>query len=246
VLAWVAARELGGHHWPGLGSPHVVAITAVAGAALGLTRARWLTRAAGALSAALLLAVSYLLPIPRLATGWQRADTLPRLEVVVALSADVRWDGVPDARGQIRLLRAYELLGAGHARRLVITRVAPPRPSTLAAVRTQLARLGLNCPVEEVGPVTNTHDEALAVAALARKRGWKRILLVSEPLHLRRAAAVFEAAGLTPYCAPSPPHSYNPTTLNAPTTRWALFGELLHETIGYMVYRRRGWIRDDW
>jgi uncharacterized SAM-binding protein YcdF (DUF218 family) len=250
VLLWVAGLQLGIGAAPGLSVPPMVALAAIAGGILGLTRARWLLRATGAVLAAGLLAVAYLIPVPEMARAWARVDGPLRpdqgspLPAAVVLSAAVRSDGTPGDRAQLRLLRAYELLGAGAARRLVITRVAPPVPSTLAAVRGQMAHLGLSAPVEEVGPARNTHDEALAVAALARRRGWKAILLVSDPIHLRRAAAVFAAAGLTPLCAPSQPYGYDLISPASPASRWSLFREWLREYGGYQVYRWRGWIHE--
>jgi len=180
---------------------------------------------------------------PRRPLALSPSRVLSPLPAVVALSASVHPDGRPDDQAQLRLIRAYELLGEAKARRLIVTRIAPPVPSTLAAVRDQLARLGLDCPVEEVGPVRNTRDEALAVAALARHRGWKEILLVSDPMHLRRAGAVFSAAGLTPYCVPSEPYGYDLSSPNSPAGRWNLFRALLWEYVGYQVYRWRGWIQ---
>jgi uncharacterized SAM-binding protein YcdF (DUF218 family) len=244
ALVWLAARDVGIGLVPAVNHTHVLALWALVGLCIGLTPARWLLRVAGITLAALLLAIGYVIPVGDLARGWERIETLPRLEAVVSLSTEVRQDATPNARAQIRLLRAYELLKSGHARRLIITRISPPAASTLPAVRAQMTRLGLAYPVEEVGPARNTREEAQAVAELGRRRGWKRVLLVTDPLHLRRAEAVFAAAGLDAYCAPSQPFDYDPAELDAPGTRWIVFREWLREYVGYQVYLRRGWIRD--
>ncbi len=49
--------------------------------------------------------------------------------------------------------------------------------------------------------VANTWDEARAVAAEMKQRGWKRVLLVTSSWHLPRAARLFRAAGVefTPF-----------------------------------------------
>jgi uncharacterized SAM-binding protein YcdF (DUF218 family) len=44
--------------------------------------------------------------------------------------------------------------------------------------------------------VGNTADEARAVAALMRERGWKKIILVTSSWHMRRAARSFRKAGV--------------------------------------------------
>jgi uncharacterized SAM-binding protein YcdF (DUF218 family) len=126
---------------------------------------------------------------------------------------------------------------------MLLTRLPPPKPSALGAVRAQMARLRLEYPVEEVeGVVRNTRDEALGVSRLARERGWREVILVSDASHLRRAGAVFEKAGLRALCTPCPERNYDLTTLNDPGERLHAFQQWLWETIGYEVYRLRGWI----
>jgi uncharacterized SAM-binding protein YcdF (DUF218 family) len=46
------------------------------------------------------------------------------------------------------------------------------------------------------GEVGNTADEARAVAALMRQRGWSRIILVTSAWHMPRAARIFRKAGV--------------------------------------------------
>ncbi|MBN2575123.1 MAG: YdcF family protein [Deltaproteobacteria bacterium] len=46
------------------------------------------------------------------------------------------------------------------------------------------------------GEVGNTVDEARAVAALVRERGWRKIILVTSAWHLRRAARTFRKASV--------------------------------------------------
>jgi uncharacterized SAM-binding protein YcdF (DUF218 family) len=44
--------------------------------------------------------------------------------------------------------------------------------------------------------VGNTADEARAVAALMRERGWRKIILVTSAWHMPRAARLFRKAGV--------------------------------------------------
>ncbi|MBE0658986.1 MAG: YdcF family protein [Bryobacteraceae bacterium] len=48
------------------------------------------------------------------------------------------------------------------------------------------------------GPVLNTEDEARAMAAIARARGWTRLGLVTSAFHMRRAMLQFSSHGIGP------------------------------------------------
>lgn len=53
---------------------------------------------------------------------------------------------------------------------------------------------------------TSTRDNALNSAAIARQRGWRRVVLITSSLHLPRAARLFEREGLQvlPMSPPEP------------------------------------------
>src|SRR5262249_4919651 len=132
-----------------------------------------------------------------------RADPLRTAPAVVVLAADSQLEGrALSGASQERLLRAYELLRHGCAPLMVLTRLAPHSAAYRLQVEAQLASLGFEFDVAEVGPVRNTRDEAVVVAALARERGWKEVILVTHPWHMRRAAAAFEQEGLPVICTP--------------------------------------------
>lgn len=215
----------------------------VAGAALALTRARVLLWITGAAICTATLGVAYTPVVrPLLRSVTLPPDRLAHADAVVVLSSGIQDSGnlTPDA--QSRLLRGYEILRAGLAPRLVLTRLPSSYPSYRPAVQRQMLALGLRYPIEEAGPVRNTHDEALAVARLARERGWPRVILVSEPAHMRRASAVFRKAGLPVLRAPCVEETYDAESLSTPFDRLRAFDDWLHEVIGYQVYRMRGWI----
>jgi uncharacterized SAM-binding protein YcdF (DUF218 family) len=242
VLLWSGARDLGIRGLPGGANPYLLVLAGMLGSLVALTRARRLLWAAGAAECFTLLAISFTPLVPTLMRAWVRSDPLQPAQAVVSLSADIYPDGTLDEHAQLRVLHAYELLGAGAAPRLVLTRIAPPRPSSVPMVRRQMRLLGLHCPIDEVGPTHNTHDEALAVARLVRLRGWKRVILVSDPVHLRRAGAVFAHAGVNVCCSPGLSTGYNAHQLAAPGDRLAAFRDWLREWLGYHIYRWRGWI----
>jgi uncharacterized SAM-binding protein YcdF (DUF218 family) len=88
----------------------------------------------------------------------------------------------------------------------------------------------------------NTHDEALAVAKLVHQRGWDRIILVTDSWHMRRAAAVFQKAGVKVICSPCQERLYDLEKLEDPQDRLEAFRDWLHEEVGFEWYRLRGWI----
>jgi hypothetical protein len=243
VLLWLAGREVGLRVIPLMSLAHTWVVFGLLGAWLALTRSRWLLWAAGAAECLILMVIGYTPLMPAIMQHWVRSDPLQRADAVVALSANVYPDGAPDDHAQLRLFHAYELLGLGEAPRLVITRIIPPCPTTLPAVRRQVQDLGLHVPVEEVGPGDSTHDEAVAVGRLARRLGWKRVIVVTEPAHTRRAGAVFEGAGLSAICSPSETIGYHVEKLTPGIDRLNAFRDWVHEIVGYQIYRWRGWIR---
>ena len=108
--------------------------------------------------------------------------------------------------------------------------------------RDLMRSLGIHADLIAVGPVDNTRDEAQHVARLCRERGWRRILLVTSPLHSRRASATFEHEGLEVIASPCTETRYNIETLGAPSDRLMAFGSVAHERLGLWVYAHRGWV----
>jgi uncharacterized SAM-binding protein YcdF (DUF218 family) len=86
----------------------------------------------------------------------------------------------------------------------------------------------------------STYQNARFVAALAEPRGWKRILLVSSPYHMRRALLTFSKQAPELEVLPIPADSAFYAHRRG-TDVSQLLG-LLHEYIGILEYWRRGWI----
>ncbi len=221
----------------------VLVVPAILGAVIALTRARPGLYITAALMLLALLTVGYTPLVAHLMPSLERKDILQPSPAVVVLSASVEKDHSLTDRAQARILQGYKLLRQGYAQHLVLTHATVPFGSEEPAVRAQMQWLGLDYPIEVTGPVDNTHDEALAVAALAHRHGWNRVILVTHPWHMRRAAAVFETAGVPVLCAPCVEGKYDLDWLQSPSDRYDAFSDWLHEAIGYEVYRWRGWIR---
>lgn len=208
---------------------------------LVLSRLRWIPWAAAAVVAGTWTVVSYTPLMAHVIPGLLRQDSLPRLEAVVVLSSDIQRDGDLTVQAQQRLIHGFGLVRQGFGKRLVLTRL-PRKLSYVPAVEKQCRELGISLPVEETAEVNNTHDEALQIRELARRRGWPAVILVSDPTHMRRAAATFEKAGVKVYCSPCVEEAYDVDDLTKPGDRLDAFRSWFHEVIGYEVYRMRGWI----
>jgi uncharacterized SAM-binding protein YcdF (DUF218 family) len=219
--------------------PLICTFSGVLLASFGALRLLWSLDAAAGL---LLLVIGYTPIMHYLVHHDTRIDSLAPAPAVVVLAGNGRTDGELSSQPLDRILRGYEILHAGYAPLLVLTRSENESDSWTSIVRRQMTALGFSYPIETVGPVADTHDEALAVAALARKNHWTKIILVTSPWHMRRAAAVFESAGLSVICAPSLERRYNYPEVPSPDDRFQAVGDWAHEQLGYLVYQMRGWI----
>lgn len=239
-----AARDL---HLQGVvsywGDPvPLVALSGVAGALVWSTRLRSLL-AAAAVVVALLWSAAAFTPLSRSMTqGLVRREAPQPADAVFVLASHLQKDGEPTAAAMTRLLRGLELLAEGRAPRLIVSELHPPTPSYAAYARALMARLGLRQEVLAIGPVGRTHEEAVALAALCRERGWKRILVVTSPTHSLRASAAVERQGLEVVSLPAIETRFDLETQERGDERLEAFGAALHEHLGLWVYARRGWV----
>ena len=220
----------------------IVVLPAVLGALLALSPARRLLHAAVCLVVAAVLFVGYTPVINTLLPTVEHTDALQRSPAVVVLSTALHRDGTLDAPGQQRALHSFLLMKQGWAGTIVLTRAVAHIGDESAAITNQMHALGLSFPVEAVGPVRDTHDEAVCVAGLARRHGWNRVILVTQPWHMRRARALFIKQGLNVICSPCTESRYDMSALSEPRGRLNAFRDWLHETIGHKVYSLRGWL----
>src|ERR1700722_18258205 len=228
-----------------IGSPgdgHFTLVFAICGVGIALTRARPILWTANAVVLIAVMVIAYTPLMGYLMNSVERGGARGSAPAVVVLSNFVFKDRTLNAVYQDRVLHGLEILRQGDAGIFVATRPADPRQWPDDAVRAEMRSMRIDFPVEAVGPVTNTHDEAVAAAALARERGWDHVILVTQLWHMRRAAAAFEKAGLKVICSPCAERSYDLGTLIGPGDRLHEFGNWLHEALGYQYYKFRGWI----
>jgi uncharacterized SAM-binding protein YcdF (DUF218 family) len=237
-LAGFLARDLGLVDFASAWVPAVLV-----GAGLSSRRGRPLLATALVVLVTVWLAAAFTPLSARLADGLVRRDLLQKADAVVVLGSRLQADGEPTTDAHDRLIHGLELLAGGWAPRLVVTEMPPPAASHAELARRALARLGLAAEVLSVGPVRRTRDEAVAVAALSRERGWSRLLVVTSPLHSRRGAASLEQEGVSVLSSPALESQFDLENLDRPHERLRAFASALHERLGLWYYEREGWVR---
>lgn len=205
----------------------------------------------GALGGAvvLLLAATYTPLVVPLAPRFIRQDPRPApgaVDAVVVLSANVTANGRVREQGIDRLLTGMEAaraLGIPALALSVVTDESAQRAISSEADQRRLTRTFTpELAVRFVHNVHSTRDEALAFAALARTHGWRRVLVVTSPMHSRRACAALERAGMAVACWPAAGRAYAPERLDRPVNRRMAFQDVLYETLATTLYRLRGWM----
>lgn len=200
---------------------------------------------------------------------------LPQADAVLVLGGGVRPALAPRRQVEMgeagdRLLTGIALLRQGKAPLLVVsggrvgfTAADPSPPEADSAARLALA-LGVRPQqlLRNLGPgpdgPRNTGEEAEAIAALARRRGWHSLLLVTSATHLPRALATFQrrlppSLRLIPvacdYLLPAR-EGFGQLTpasllldLLPSAEALAVSQQVLREYGGLVVYRLRGWAR---
>ncbi len=220
----------------------------IGGAALGglawrTPLRRWLALAAAAL--VFLWVMVCATPLTsRLAAGLERHDQEAPADAVFVFASGLHRGGDLTGEALARLIHGFELLGEGRSSQLILSELPPPHASYSAAAARLMERMRIPGEIVTVGPIENTHDEAVAVANLARGKGWKKLLIVTSPMHTRRAAAALESQGLEILASPSMETRFDWHRLDQWDDRTSAFGAVLHERVGLWVYALRGWIAD--
>lgn len=216
------------------------------GALLATTRFRAVVEVSAGLFLAIVVVVGF---TPILRPGVQalivEQPVAPGADAVVALSAGLSQDGYLSPAGTERLLHAVDLLERGAAPTIVTTRLRRPVGSATVTSDADQARLIALGPAGTrhlvVDSVHTTRDEAVQVAALARREGWQHLIVVTSPMHTRRACATFRHVGLNITCSASPSREVAVRTLRNPGERWHALSPWAHEVLGWWWYGVKGW-----
>jgi uncharacterized SAM-binding protein YcdF (DUF218 family) len=217
--------------------------TAAVGALLGLWRKRAVLAAVLTSVFAVWLAAAFSPLAAWLCEGLTRRDDLTlEADAVVVLGSRLQSDGEPTATAESRLLHALDLTGELGVRRLVVTELPPPAASHTHLARALAARLPDEVEVVAVGPTRSTREEAVALGALVRARGFRHVILVTSPLHSLRGSLALEREGVVVASSPAVETSYDVETLDRPAERLLAFADAMHERVGLVYYGWRGWV----
>jgi uncharacterized SAM-binding protein YcdF (DUF218 family) len=255
VLVWIALADLTLQLAPASGRLVALAVSVVLGTLLGaLGRLRALGLLAGAV-AVLYLVVAFTPLVAGPARALVRRDPAmsdslavgATVDAVVAMSGAVSASGLVAGQGVERLLDAVAW-ARRTGRPLVVSvtrRFGTPDATSSLGDQQRLAALAGLAPPIALDSVHTTHDEAVRLAAFARTVGWRRVLVVTSPLHARRACATIERAGLRVVCAPSASRELDLEgrgALGGARERVRAFSIWAYETAGWLEYRLRDWV----
>ena len=248
ALAGLLLAQLGAADITGAIQRQTIVIACLGvGAVIGFSGWGRLLAIADGLLVAVYLTVSYAPLMARVGPPWVRVDSLPpAADAVVVLSSGILSDSALDVDGLDRILTAAELLDRGSAPRIVTTRVEKDYPLGLISSDADQRRiLTMGHATRQwnvVDSVHSTHDEALHVARLLLPAGARSIVLVTSPMHTRRACATFEAAGFEVACRAAREHDRVTWHPQSPSDRLAAFRAYLYERLGMVKYRYEGWL----
>ena len=135
-------------------------------------------------------------------------DLAQPADAIVVLGARVNADGSASSDLISRTFHAVDLYHAGLAPVVICAGGAAGDRLAAGAVSCRFAVQELGVPVPRAYVATeadafSTEEEALAVADLMRRNGWRSAILVSHPLHLYRAQWLFGRQGLEVFTSPT-------------------------------------------
>ena len=191
---------------------------------------------------------------------------LPKADAVLVLGGGLRpplapRQGVEVAEGGDRLLTGVRLLRQQLAPLLITSggrvtfRSNDPAPPEAIWAQQLAQELGVPARQIVINPGSRTTaEEARDIGAMARQRGWTRILLVTSAFHMPRSLATFQQrSGLTvipvacDYWLPSRAN-YGRATLGSTLQSLLPDAEALYsssvalkEHLGLLLYRLKGW-----
>jgi uncharacterized SAM-binding protein YcdF (DUF218 family) len=225
-----------------------IVIGALVGALVGALAAQWrpLLWTLFALACAAWLVVIFT-PVARVATrGLVRADDHPtHADAVIVLSAGVSDDGLLGQEAVDRLLAAMSLVRAGVSDTLVLTVWHATDHPEVTSARDELRIATLLPPgvtIVQVGRIGTTRLEAVRIASVLPPARMPHVVVVTSPLHTRRACATFERVGYRVSCVPALSRDLALGALASARDRVITFRMAVYEQAALVKYRWEGWI----
>jgi uncharacterized SAM-binding protein YcdF (DUF218 family) len=160
------------------------------------------------------------------------AEGSPRVAVI--LGAQVLPGGRPSSTLEVRTRHAGELYARGRVETLIPTGGEGEHPPGEAVVMSAiLQEMGVpEAAILREDKAGSTWESALRVAEIARRRGIREVLVVTDPLHCVRTAASFNRVGLRAVAEP---------VYSSPMWRkkWSRRGQFSRESGALLWYRIR-------
>lgn len=225
--------------------PMAIPIAIAIGALLG----RWLLKPIAwiALVCCALVAIGLWTSIvPSLAAPFVRNDpvNLANVDAVFVFSNSVNSRGLVTGEGIDRLLTGIALRAKRPELPLIVSVVKSttrgPGISSLADQQAMIAMVPASGPVEIIDSVYSTRDEAVRLSRRAFLARWKRVAVVTSPMHTRRACATVESLGLAVTCVAAPWRVAGWPARTA-SDRRVIMQRLTYETLAWAQYRLSGW-----
>jgi uncharacterized SAM-binding protein YcdF (DUF218 family) len=154
-------------------------------------------------------------------------------DAAIVLGAAV-WDTEVSPVFRERINHSVELYRAGKVRKLIFTggqgnRGEPTESSAAQRYATQNGVPAVDILIEEKSHTT--YENILYAKEIADTQGLKKVLIVSDPLHMKRAVEMARDLGMAAYPSPTPSTRYQSVKSQA--------GLLAHETYYYIGYLLR-------
>jgi uncharacterized SAM-binding protein YcdF (DUF218 family) len=164
-------------------------------------------------------------------------------DAIVVLAAGLARGGTLQDESRRRLIGGIVLYKEGLAPILVLSgRGRRDEPQLTEAESRSMFAQTMGIPAEAIlkeETANTTKEEAVRISRLLMHRGLRRILLVTESLHERRAKLVFERAGLVVLSVPSDDY---PIAAVSPLGRLWLAARLFQESAALTYYHLAGYI----
>jgi uncharacterized SAM-binding protein YcdF (DUF218 family) len=245
ALIFAAAWMIGLPSALGLDRLLAIPVVILLGALLG----RWFVRQLAWFGAALciVVAIGIWSPIvPALAEPFVRNDALNIADVdaVFVFSNGVTSRGMISGEGIDRLLSGMAVRARRPELPLILSAVKSnargPGISSVADQRNVVALAPASGPTEWIDSVSSTREEAVKLTRRAFLARWKRVAVVTSPMHSRRACATVEAMGLAVTCVVAPWRVAGwPARTGA--DRLVIMQRLTYEALAWIEYRATGW-----
>jgi uncharacterized SAM-binding protein YcdF (DUF218 family) len=148
------------------------------------------------------------------------------------------WNGQPSPVFEERIKHAIDLYQADRVNAIIFTGGVGEGQSTAEAITASRYAIERGVSPRDVYCETAshfTHENLLGAKAIIEQQQFDRVLIVSDPLHMRRALTMAHDFGLNAYSSPTPTSRY--------LSRASQLDFLWHEVHYYTTYLiRRSWL----